>query len=82
MTKTEQKRLLSLCKSHLQARTNYDRACASRCATKTHMAHWHGTYDKLHAYCTTHGVDTDNALDQARAFLRRTSIAACMNGIV
>lgn len=70
LTKAKRKRLLDLVKAVLVHRRNgkpkYEQAA----------------YNRLAAYCEPLRVDVGDAIEQGIAFLKRTSIAASMNGLV
>jgi hypothetical protein len=70
MTKTQQKKLLTLVKRILTARRNK--------SIKQEQA----AYDKLHNVCIELNLDLSEVLNQGTDWLKRNSIAASMNGIV
>ncbi len=70
LSKMKQRALLGKVKTLLQARRNVK--------PKQEQA----AYDKLRAFCDANRIDMGAAIDQGTAHLRRTSIAASMNGIV
>jgi hypothetical protein len=70
LTKAKQKRLLGMVKTLLTHRRNgkprYEQSA----------------YEKLVDFCRTISVDPSDAIEQGIAYLKRTSIAASMNGLV
>jgi hypothetical protein len=70
LSKTKQRTLLGKVKTLLQARRN----------GKPQQEQ--AAYDKLRAFCESNSIDMGAAIDQGTEYLKRTSIAASMNGIV
>ena len=70
LTKTKQRALLGKVKMLLQARRNGK--------PRQEQA----AYDKLRVWCEANGIDMGAAIEQGTDCLRRTSIAASMNGLV
>ena len=70
MTKTLRRQLLRKVKRLLTARSNGKVLEEQR------------AYEALSDYCEPFGVDPGDAIEQGIEFLKRTSIAASMNGIV
>jgi hypothetical protein len=70
LTKVQQKKLLTMAKTVLIHRRN------------GHLNYEQTAWERLDVYCRQFNLEAGEVIEQAVEFLKRTSIAASMNGIV